>query len=207
MPFNPSDLTRAAEAAPGWDEPPPPDVYEAELTKAETFMSKAGEDWLRLTWKVLTGRLRDHTWSHIQTLERYKADGSDNEVALSITARILTALGINVSPEMNLLAELDHVRGGAYEVEVKRNGSFVNTTPKQKLASVQTELGAGGYGQAPAQSSAIYQGDGPDARERAATEEGRTPPSDVPGPQAGEFVHPPPKKGDIDPETGEPIPF
>jgi hypothetical protein len=29
----------------------------------------------------------------------------------------------------------------------------------------------------------------------------------VPGAKPGEFVEQPPQKGDIDPETGEPIPF
>ena len=209
MPFDPAALNRAAEAAPAFDEPPPPDLYEAELYKAETFVSRAGEDWLRLTWRVLSGRLRDHQWSQIQTLEANKADGSDNEVALGITGRVLTALGIEVAAirtPMDLRPMLDKVAGGAYEVEVKRNGAYTNTNVKRKMTSVQTDMDAGGYGQPPAAQSAVYQGDGPAASN---TQPMQPPVSDVPQPRPDEFRHeePPPKRGDIDPATGLPLPF
>lgn len=210
MPFDPNALRTAAESAPGFDEPPPPDIYEAELIKAETFLSKAGEDWLRLTWKVLTGRLRDHCWSHIQALERYKADGSDNEMALAITARILSSIGVDIAAIQtpnDLLPLLDRVRGSAFEVEVKRNGSFVNTTPKRRLESVQQDMPTGGYGQQAQPSSAIFQGVETGEVRRDIEKDHSV--SDVPGDPNGEFVHPREKleKGSIDPETGEPIPF
>lgn len=221
MPFDPTALRTAAEN-PGWDEPPPPDIYDAELTKAEVFTAKAGGDWLRLGWKVVSGRLVDHEWSHIQTLERYKPNGDDNEMALSITARILTTLGIQLDALRtadDLPRALAQVRGQVFAVEVKRNGQFINTTPQHRLASYQPSMPGTGYGEVPKQTtqSAIYQGDGP-----ATTQQPRYPEptgeSDVPGPREGEFQHPPddgagtpleqpPKKGDIDPATGQPIPF
>jgi len=221
MPFDPTALRTAAEA-PGWDEAPPPDTYEAELIKAEVFAAKSnGSEWLRLGWKVLSGRLVDHEWSHIQTLERYKPDGEDNEMALSITARILSTLGIDIAAIQtadDLPRQLATVRGQAYAVEVKRNGNFINTTPKNRLASYQPSMPGTGYGETPAQSaqSAIYQGDGPAQAGGLLTQEQQpsrlpepTGESDVPGPKPGEFVHPepPPQKGDIDPATGEAIPF
>lgn len=203
MPFDASALKTASEQA-GFDEPPPPDLYEAELVKAEVFQSKAGEDWLRFGWKVLTGRRQGHEWSHIQALERYKADGTDNEGALAVTARILGNLGIDVVSQINDVTDLpkllDPLLGGAYTVEVKRNGNFVNTTPHARLESFQTQMPPSGYGDGPlpgAPGNAIFKGDDP----------APAPPPDVPSGAETFRRETAPKKGDLDPETGEPIPF
>jgi hypothetical protein len=216
MPFDPSALQNAA-TAPGFDEPPPPDVYDAALTKAEIFESKAGQDTLRLGWTVVSGRLVDHQWTHVQSLEPLKPDGSDNSGALGITARILSTLGIEIAQIKtadDLPRQLAAVRGQVYSVEVKRNGAYVNTMPQSRLSSYQPSMAGTGYGSAPepAAQNAVYGGDGPANGGGLLTQAKPPQPeitgeSDVPGAKPGEFVEQPPQKGDIDPETGEPIPF
>lgn len=195
MPFDPTALQRAAEEAPTWDEPPPSDRYEAELILAEPFVSRQrGEDMLRVRWRVLTGALRDHEWSYVHPLEA-EAPG------LNFTAEFMTAVlgtdaaglaGLRTLPEIG--QALKAALGTAFEVEVKRNGSYTNTYVQRRLGAVQTEMPVSNYGRAPAAGNAIYQGEDPPPR------------SDIPESGPDEFVHPP-QKGDIDPATGEPIPF
>jgi hypothetical protein len=222
MPFNPSALAQAANA-PGWDEPPPPAEYDTQLVECEIFESKAGEDMLRFKWRVISGPQRDHEWSHVQSLEPLDRDGNENP-KLFFTARVLSGIGIDVTTigsVSDLRRLLDGAEGRAYVVEVKRNGQYTNTTPLRALASVQTEMATSGYGQqlsSPAAggggSNAIYQGDAgaregnglhlPSGEVRRDLE--RTGESDVPSNGEEAFKHPP-QQGDIDPETGEPIPF
>jgi hypothetical protein len=234
MPFNPAALSQAA-TAPGYDEPPPAGHdYESQLVSVEMFESKAGEEFLRVKWRVLAGQHRDHEWSHVQSLEELDRNGEPNG-ALVITARVLDSIGVDVdsiTSRSDLRRELDKYEGGSYLVEIKQNGRYVNTMPKHKLDHVQATMtttpttrdpgveyrgdaGQPAYGQQRASSNAIYQGDEPQQRDERAmsmsTQDVRRDPvrtgeSDVPGANGGEFVHPP-QRGDIDPETGEPIPF
>jgi len=132
--------------------------------------------------------------------------------------------------------ELERVRGGLFLVEVSRNGQHINTKPKRRLEGVQDNMslanGGRTYGQPPPSqpANAIYGGDqpaaptpapppgqgmlGPDEVRRDIE---RTGESDVtPAGAAAEFTagaaerfdrSKAPKRGEIDPETGEEIPF
>lgn len=217
MPFNPTALRNAGEQT-GFDEAPPPASYEAELYKAETFYANTtGEQFLRLGWKILTGRLRDHKWQTIHCIEDYKPDGTDNEGALRVTMGVLKGMGVEITDAVrtpdDLLAVLHPLVGAPFAIDVKQSGQYRNTWPQNPLASVQQDMPVSGYGQPPQSQNAVYQGDGPaqsggllqqaaEPRYPEATGE-----SDVPGAKPGEFEEPPPQKGDIDPATGEPIPF
>ena len=222
MGFNASAFAQAA-AAPGFDEPPPPALYEALFRDFDIFESKAGKLTLRLSWTVLTGQLRDHEWSHVQTLEQYNDQGEDNP-ALAITARVVEAIGVDVQRVSayegaqaltELRRQLGEHTGGAYEVEVKRNGQYVNTTPKQRLRSVQETMptSASSYGQQQTpkpppgpRPEASRQGDGLNlSTDDVRRDVERTGESDVPSDASG--FERPPQRGDVDPETGEPIPF
>jgi hypothetical protein len=234
MPFNPGALAEAA-ASPGWDEPPPPSTYESLFRDFDIFESKAGKMTLRLSWRVLSGPQRDHEWSHVQSLEELDDRGDPNP-ALPITARILETMGVDIvrvsqyeGPRAlnELRRELEAQKGSNYEVEVKRNGAYVNTTPKSRIGggtttsspSSTSETSASGIGSSGGGSNAIYQGDGPPPGPRPAASGGglnlstddvrrdveQTGESDVPADTSG--FESPPQKGDIDPETGEPIPF
>jgi hypothetical protein len=237
MTFNAAALKQAA-SAPGFDEAPPDSLYETTFRDFDIFESKAGALTLRLSWTVASGQLRDHEWSSVQTLEELNARGEPNP-ALPITARIVETLGVDVDsvsryegPEAlaELRTQLGKLTGETYEVEVKRNGQYVNTTPKRRLAGPQQSMSNGStYGQPPAQQqrqqqpaqtsmgggggSAILQGDVPErsglnlSTDDVRRDTERTGESDVPGAGPGDFEHSPPQKGDIDPETGEPIPF
>lgn len=198
MPFNPSALAQAAQN-PGFDEPPPDGDYEVKLYKSTIFEAgpnakTPGAQMLRLHWRVLEGAMRDHEWASIHPLD-------DDAPGLGVTAQVLTTVGIDVvaiaqqtgSNITDLRKALDRVEGGTYTVRVTTKGQYRNTMPQESIEARLAENNASappsqqGYGEPPAKpaSNAIYQGDDPPASD----------------------VTEPPKRGDIDPETGEPIPF
>jgi hypothetical protein len=214
MPFSASALAQAAES-PGFEEPPPPADYEAAMYKADVFESKAGENFVRLHYRVLGGPHRDHEWAAIHPIDAESA-------GLGVTAQVLTNLGIDVlalanapgSGIIELRKALDKVEGASYLVEVKRRGQYVNSMPKrtieQRLADAgpEPEVAPGQtYGQAPPRNAILGpEDDAPRPRRRSQEPpqaEQLTPRSDVP--QTG--FEAPPERGSVDPETGEVIPF
>jgi len=223
MPFDPTAWGNA-ESEFNRDEPPAPGDYEVRLTDTDIFSAQDGRQFAKVTYTVLTGYARDHVWGVIHTLDATKPDGEPNG-GLAITKRTLRDLGVRVDEVrsvVELRAELERVKGGLYLVEVSRNGQYVNTRPKRPLAGVQDQMpvanGGQPYGQSPAQpQNAILGADhvtrdvervgGSDVTPAGAGAEfGReaaTPGDEVPwGEQKA-----PPKRGEIDPETGEAIPF
>lgn len=229
MPFDPDGWLSAVEETKS-DEAPPDALYEVELVDTDIATRNSdGVQWITLAWKVIAGAQRDARWTSWHTLERFKADG-DRNPGLGFTVQALRTMGLDVDntrygSEHELRSALATLEQSGYTVEVKRSGTFTNTYVKGKLDNVAPPS-ATTYGQEPARAaestpgarstgaSAIYQGDGPEAQNgptladegRAAVDPTPTGESDVPGAGAGDFVHPP-QKGEIDPETGEPIPF
>jgi hypothetical protein len=128
-----------------------------------------------------------------------------------------------VQTRSDLRRELDHCLNAAYAVEVKRNGQYVNTMPLRRLDAVQetmqpppTTSNGTQYGQqGRASTNAIYGDDAPPRRDERSmtlsTEDVRREPERTGESELGDgsdFTQREPiKKGDIDPETGEPIPF
>ena len=204
MPFSPEALAQAA-SQPGFEEPPPDGDYETSMYKADIFEAKSdGAQYVRLHWRLLAGPLRDHEWASIHAID-------DDAPGLGVTAQVLSTIGVDItalaqtpnSTIVDLRKALDRVEGGTYSVEVKTRGQYRNTMPRKTLeqrladAGPEPEIAPGQtYGQPPPGTSsppprnAIFQGDDPPPR------------SDVPSDGFDA-----PKKGDIDPETGLPIPF
>jgi hypothetical protein len=225
MPFDPTAFANA-ESDFNRDDPPAPGEYEVELTETDIISAKDGRQFAKVVYKVVSGFARDHVWGVVHTLDALNRDGEPNG-GLAITKQTLRELGVEVDMVQSIVDlrhALDGIQGKQYVVEVSRNGQYVNTKPKRALngASSSPPPAASSYGQQaapPAQgsSNAIYGGDGPSSQPQAQSqgmlgpdevrrEPERTGQSDVPGPQPGDFEHPP-QKGDLDPETGEPIPF
>jgi hypothetical protein len=239
MPFDPTAFANA-ESDFNRDDPPAPGEYEVELTDADIFTAKSsGDQFIKFTWKVVSGFARDHVWGSIHNLEALDRNGEPASGRLGFTKRTCRAvMGDRIDLVQNavdLRREAERAVGGQYVVEVTRNGAYTNTDVQRSLngASATPPTAPSSYGQQaapPAQqpsasgigspaggSNAVYQGDGPSSSSQPQSQGmlgpdevrrdiERTGESDVPGPQPGEFEHPP-QKGDIDPETGEPIPF
>lgn len=231
MPFDPQAFANADASGFGGDEPPAPGEYEVRLDSTDIFTARDGErQFAKLTWQVISGYARDHSWGSVHTLDATRPDGEPN-AGLAVTKGILRDVGIDVDKVesiADLRHELDRVQGNLYIVEVSKNGQYVNTNPRRQLQSFQesmptppstttTPANGASYGQA--RSNAIYQGDAPASATPTPEGQGvlgpdevrregpvRTGESDVPGAVGDEFRHPP-QKGDVDPETGEPIPF
>jgi hypothetical protein len=224
MPFDPTAFANA-ESDFNRDDPPAPGEYEVELTETDIISAKDGRQFAKVVYKVVSGFARDHVWGVVHTLDALNRDGEPNG-GLAITKQTLRELGIEVDMVQSIVDlrhELERIQGKQYVVEVSRNGQYVNTKPKRALNGAtptpapssygQQQPSASGIGSPAGGSNAVYQGDapsssaqgmlGPDEVRRQPESTGQ---SDVPGPQAGEFEHPP-QKGDLDPETGEPIPF
>jgi hypothetical protein len=199
MGFNANDWNESDSG--GFDEPPPFGTYEVEVTHAGAFESKDGRAFAKLTFRVLAGTELGHEWDQIGSLE-----GG----GLFYTKGRLHALGYPTERPVDSLQELDYKLGQVIE---------------GVQAVVKVEPGTGGY-----TNTEILRRLG-----AADVPHPEGVPPDVPGAKADEFVHPqqasleesftpsppvakprpepqtvpagPPQKGDIDPETGEPIPF
>lgn len=225
MPFS---MQALASAATDSDAPPDGD-YRASMWQADIFESKAGAQFIRLHYRVLEGEHRDHEWTQIHPLD-------PDAGGLKFTTDALMACGVDVialaeNPNAgiyDLRRELDRVEGVELDVFVERKGRYTNSTPRPALETTMAARGTDSYGQPPAQramdvgsgaarpGNAIYGGDQPtrgpiadmprrvmaEAEARVAEARSAVPSSDVPSDFDG-----PPQRGEIDPETGEPIPF
>jgi len=215
MPFDPAAF-KNAEGDFAYDEPPSAGEFETRLTKSDIITAnKDGRQSVKLTWTVLSGFARDHEWGSWHTLEALDRQGEPSG-GLAITKRTLRDLGIDVDRVdgiVDLRRELDRVTGVDYVVETAKNGQWWNTKVLRPLE--QTAMPAIPPGPRP--SNAIYGSDAPEAQ--SPTGQGILGPdevrrdlqkdpnaSDIPGAGPGEFQHAP-ARGEIDPETGEPIPF
>ena len=136
MPFDPSQLQRAADD-PLFGEPPPLGDYVAKFTHCSTFKSKAGTDFLKLTFQVAEGRLRNHEWESVHPLEGTQG--------LAITANQLRALGVDigkVTSEHELINLLVGLEGHLYDVRVmeSEDGKWTNTVVRSEHRRVRDPL-------------------------------------------------------------------
>lgn len=230
MPFDPSGFREAASES-GSSEAPPDALYDAEVVTSKIATRQSdGVQWAVFTWRVLSGPHRDAQWDSMHTLERFKADGERNP-GLAFTVQALRAMGVNVddpsvsASEQALERTLQELEGHGYSVEIKRSGTFVNTYPKERLESYAASLpGSGGddaprYGQQRQPANAIMGDDsgGMSAPPQTLAQAGapivrdveRTGESDVTtaADVAAFDRSSAPQRGDVDPETGDEIPF
>jgi hypothetical protein len=107
----------------GGDEPPPePGTYYATVEDATVFTSSAGEDYIRMGYRIVGGADDGYTWSML-------GGSFNNETATAIAKTHCARLGIDVN-QVNALEELDESLkacvGRSYEITVKDNGEFRN---------------------------------------------------------------------------------
>jgi hypothetical protein len=186
-----------------------------------------GVQWAKCSWKVIAGVHRDRQWDSMHTLDRFKPDG-DRNPGLTFTVQTLRSLGFDVDDPSKsssvdaIKRTLRELEGASYSVEVKTNGSFTNTYVKERLFEPAPSLpgsaeGAPAYGQqrngptnavmgrddggtsAPSQS--LARAAGSDIERTGGSD--ATTPADV----AAFDRSSAPKQGDVDPETGDAIPF
>ena len=225
MPFDPQAWAEADSG--GGGEAPPDGLYEVELADAKIVTTRADEDKAIMTWRVISGPHRDSEWETWHTFEPKTKDGEPNP-GIGYTKQMLRTMRFPVD-DPSASNSLDAIKrnlaelvGKGYTIDVKRNGTFVNVYARGVLDTYAPSLpGSGGddaptYGQPRQQpSNAImgHDGGGVSAPPQTLADAGRidverTGESDVTKPADVEtFTHEPVQKGDIDPETGEPIPF
>jgi hypothetical protein len=118
MGFN--DTWENATAKGGGDnQPPEPGLYEAALTDTDAFVSKAGDEWVKLTLRRVTD---NHEWDVML--------GFKSQKQANVTKGTLARIGVAVDEVASFddfKSALKAVEGRYYEVEVKQNGDFVNT--------------------------------------------------------------------------------
>lgn len=201
------------QAASGADsgEAPPDDTYDAELAGSKiATRDRDGAQWLVLSWRVLSGRERDSEWESMHTLDGYRPDGEPN-AGLPFTIQALTRMGVDAN-ELRTADELDDavhaLMGDSFSVEVKRSSGYVNTYPQRPL-----DAGAGHEPMARDERLASQT----TLPEMSGRQPERTGESDVTPasaltptkiePPPWEVEGRPPKQGDIDPATNQPLGF
>ena len=227
MPFSSQGFADAiAESQTG--DSPPDAIYDAELVASDIATRRSdGAQWVKFTWKVVSGAHRDAQWDSLHTLERFKPDG-DRNPGLVFTVNTLRSMGLDVEnthygSDVELKRALVELEGHGYSVEIKTNGQFTNTYVKDRLASYVPSLPGSGtpqYGQprnGPTNAIMGHDGGGTSAPPQTLAQAGaperrdveRTGESDVttPADVAAFDRSTAPKRGDVDPETGEEIPF
>lgn len=102
--------------------PPPEGTYEVALVDASAFTSKKGAEIVKLELRVVSAQENGHEWTEIRS---FASQGAAN--AAKATCH---RLGANVE-EVTSLDELDTqlkaLTGRYYEVNVVRNGEYLNT--------------------------------------------------------------------------------
>lgn len=204
MPFDPTAMREAANETPG-GEAPPDGLYDAECTAAELATRKSdGVQWAAMTFRVMSGPHRDAQWTSMWTLERFKSDG-ERSGGFGITVQSLRTMGVDVDQvysEADLKRALSGLEGSGFSVEVKRNGQWLNTNPRDRLETPSLQGSTSTYGQQQPQPQPLG------APTRVDTIE-HTGASDVTSPEdvAAFDRSSAPKQGDVDPATGDAIPF
>jgi hypothetical protein len=197
MPFDATAMREAANETPG-GEAPPDGLYDAECTASELATRKSdGVQWAAMTFRVMSGPHRDATWTSMWTLERFKADG-ERSGGFGITVQSLRTMGVDVDQvysEADLKTALSGLEGVGFSVEVKRNGQWLNTNPRSRIETPSL------YGQQQPQSL------GEQATVRRDIETNGS--SDVTSDSdlAAFDRSSAPKRGDIDPDTGDAFQF
>ena len=203
MPFDPSAWANAQSEF-NRDEPPAPGVYTVVLAGGSTITAReSGRQSAKLTWKVTEGFAADHVWGSLHTLEPFNKDGEPS-AGLGMTKQALRTLGVDVAACKTIEAledELARIGGTKAIVEVTQSGQWTNTNVK-RLVEPPPGPPPSGYGKPPEERGVFDP-----VRQDLVRDD--PPTSDVPGAGEREFVHSPaaPQRGDIDPETGEEIPF
>lgn len=135
MPFSPSKLKAAATGA-DLGQPPPPGFYLADLVDGGAFTSRQEVDWAKMTFSVASGHLQGHQWDVLYPLE-------DDHPRFPIAARELVAIGVDLDRVADLGELEDAIRGRAgrrFEIEVERNGKYVNTIVKAEDRQTQMDV-------------------------------------------------------------------
>lgn len=109
------------DAAGGDNGNPPPDgTHDVALVDASAFTSKGGNDMVVLEWQKLSER--EYQWPSLH--------GFKTQQAANFTKKTCREVGVDIDNVESLdaldAALKEHV-SKFYEVEVKRNGDFINT--------------------------------------------------------------------------------
>jgi hypothetical protein len=129
----------------GNDNPPDDGIHDVALVDARAFTSKGGDDTVVFEWRTVDG---DYSWSQVCGFKSPKAAGFTK-------GQCITA-GVDVD-SVGSLDELDAALkecvAGFYEVEVQRNGEFVNTYIRGGQKPSQPDVPADTAGLQPAAAS------------------------------------------------------
>lgn len=102
---------------------PPPGKYTVQLIAAETFTSRAGKDWLKLTWEVTGGDHHGHSWDDLRGFE-------GRATASSKTTCAIMGIDVDALPGHDMATELgpavEPLVGNLYPIEIKQNGEYRN---------------------------------------------------------------------------------
>jgi len=124
--------------------PPEPGVYVATLVDASAFFSRAGEAFQKMRWSCVE---TPHEWT---VLSGFKTQGAAN-----FAKNQARSVGVNVEAVASmeqLSAALEAQKGGWFEVEVVRNGDYINTYVRGRAQDHRAE--ASGFGPASAPAAA-----------------------------------------------------
>ena len=107
------------------NEPPDPalgPLFDVTLADTKADISKAGDPYFVLDWKIVAGPLLDYQWDHY--------NGFKSQAQANISKKVARDLGVDVdalAPSIEALhAALGEKRGQYYVVEVKQNGEYRN---------------------------------------------------------------------------------
>lgn len=113
------DMWENADPEGNNDTAPEDGIYDVALVDANAFTSKGGHDLVTLEWQTAD---KEHQWTSLHGFKTMQAAG--------FTKGTVMKLGVDPSTAGSL-SELDAALkpcvGRYFEVEVKRNGDFVNT--------------------------------------------------------------------------------
>lgn len=121
--------------ADGSNDAPPPDpgMYDVTLADARAFVSKKGEAWTTLTFRVESLRNKGHEWD---VLLGYRSQKQAN-----VAKATVSKLGVDVDAITgieDLDAALKQLVGQMFAVEVKQNGEYRNTYVDGPVQGSQT---------------------------------------------------------------------
>lgn len=120
--FDPNAWQDAKVSDGSGDPPPEPGTYWATVETAEVFTSNAGEDFIRMAYRIRGGPDDGYSWSML-------GGSFGSEGAVSAAKTHCARLGIDVAA-IGSQEELDQALrecvGRTYEINVKQNGEYRN---------------------------------------------------------------------------------
>lgn len=118
--------------------PPPEGKYEIALTGTSAFTSKKGAEIVKLELRVVSAQENGHEWTEIRSFATQGAANAAKATCFRLGVDVETVASLE-----ELDSELKALAGRYYEVNVVRNGEYVNTyieseaTPDQIAAQPQ----------------------------------------------------------------------